>query len=665
MTRRRDWLPVIVGIGVGVNTARLRGRLHALEVIDLPGGDLLGEDLPGEPAAERSARTRYVLLTTSGIRLSAGQRRAATAHARSRGLDVLDLVPARLPAGRVLDLARMVDPSSYRASRLARGRGAGFALLVDRDLLIRAGVATADQPRFHDRTEITDLTEAEMVAAVQLGKRHAAASADLAVLPGLLGPATDDGRGRLALQRAAYAWEPLLRVLPALRDGAILVGAAGSPAAAAAALALSWLQPAVVGGRRVRVDLGALARSPITRRSIAAAQVGHAYATARELTAHRLPAGADQPADSAPAASGRHGDTPGDPFVVSVRPDPAAVARQRPGYRADLAAGLDRFFEPTQRTCPWCGGPNISLRMRGREVAQGKPGVFRVDRCADCGHSFQNPRLNSNGLDFYYRDFYDGLGAAAMEEVFGHSDEQYLARARQPIPTPRSWLDVGGGHGHFCNSARVVWPSTRFDALDIGAGIEEAARRGWVDHAHRGAFPDLAGEVKGRYDVISMFHYLEHTRDPRAELDVAATVLDPGGHLLIEVPNPDSAATRWYGSLWPGWLIPQHQHLIPAANLVEALQDRGFEVLETAFGETHQNGDPVIATYGLLQRLAPSPALPWREVDHPGLGWAARGLAIAALAPVFAAGLVFDGLSRPYLTSGTRSNAYRILARRL
>ncbi|MCL9795679.1 hypothetical protein [Frankia sp. AgKG'84/4] len=220
MTRRRGWLPVIVGIGIGVNTARLRGRLHALDVIDLQGGDL-----PGEPAAERSAHTRYVLLTTPGIRLSDEQRRAATAHAHSRGLDVLDIVPARLPPGRVLDLARMVDPTTYRASRLARGRGAGFALLVDRDLLVRAGVATADRPRFHDRTEITDLTEAEMVAAVQLGKRHAAANADLAVLPGLIGPDADDGRGRLALQQAAYAWEPLLRVLPALRDGAILTGA--------------------------------------------------------------------------------------------------------------------------------------------------------------------------------------------------------------------------------------------------------------------------------------------------------------------------------------------------------------------------------------------------------------------------------------------------------
>ncbi|MDQ1420410.1 MAG: hypothetical protein QOJ52_2372, partial [Acidimicrobiaceae bacterium] len=61
-------------------------------------------------------------------------------------------------------------------------------------------------------------------------------------------------------------------------------------------------------------------------------------------------------------------------------------------------------------------------------------------------------------------------------------------------------------------------PETRFDNLDMGTSIEESQRRGWIDHAYRGLFPDLADE------------------DPRAELEAAHRVLQPGGHLLIEVP---------------------------------------------------------------------------------------------------------------------------------
>ena len=65
-----------------------------------------------------------------------------------------------------------------------------------------------------------------------------------------------------------------------------------------------------------------------------------------------------------------------------------------------------------------------------------------------------------------------------------------------------------------------------------------AARRGWVDRAHRGLFPDLAAEMAGEYDVVSMHHYLEHTRDPGVELEAAATALAPGGLLSLEIPDP-------------------------------------------------------------------------------------------------------------------------------
>ena len=33
---------------------------------------------------------------------------------------------------------------------------------------------------------------------------------------------------------------------------------------------------------------------------------------------------------------------------------------------------------------------------------------FTLEQCGDCGHVFQNPRLTPEGLEFYYRDFYDG-----------------------------------------------------------------------------------------------------------------------------------------------------------------------------------------------------------------------------------------------------------------
>ncbi|MGH4009264.1 MAG: methyltransferase domain-containing protein, partial [Pseudonocardiaceae bacterium] len=186
---------------------------------------------------------------------------------------------------------------------------------------------------------------------------------------------------------------------------------------------------------------------------------------------------------------------------------------RRPYYQAELAGGVERFLEPRRDTCPWCGSTALSVRLRTSDLIQRKPGAFTLEQCGTCQHIFQNPRLTPAGLDFYYRDFYDGLGQELMEEAFSAAGQSYRGRVDmlKPFTTPRAWLDVGAGHGHFCRLAREVWPDAEFDGLDQSVSVEEAQHRGWIDHGYRGEFVALAGELAGQYDVVSMHHYLEHT----------------------------------------------------------------------------------------------------------------------------------------------------------
>jgi SAM-dependent methyltransferase len=163
------------------------------------------------------------------------------------------------------------------------------------------------------------------------------------------------------------------------------------------------------------------------------------------------------------------------------------------------------------------------------DIVHHKPGIFILDRCCSCGHIFQNPRLNEAGLTFYYRDTYDGLGAKSAEFGLSLPRWDYKRRARTLLPyaVPRTWLDVGTGFGHFCQTAKRVWPQTTFAGLDPGDGVWEALRKGRIDEAHQGFFPDRADRLAGKYEVVSMHHYLEHTTDPKAEIRAAARVLGP------------------------------------------------------------------------------------------------------------------------------------------
>lgn len=341
------------------------------------------------------------------------------------------------------------------------------------------------------------------------------------------------------------------------------------------------------------------------------------------------------------------------------------VGRGARGYDALLAGGLDRFFEPRRPDCPLCGSTELVVKVRTRDRRQAKPGEFVLEECGACGHLFQNPRLSLEGLDFYARDGSDDLGGESLEEVLGAVGHLHRGRARllEGRAEPKRWLDVGAGNGHFCLVARDVWPDTVFDGIDVSDRIEAAERRRWIDHGYRGRLADVADQLAGRYDVVSMNHHLASARDPFAEIDAAARVLAPGGHLLVEVPDPAASGRRLLGRHWLSWFQPQHQHLLSIENLEWALGERGFTPLVQQHGEAHQPFDLVFAVSTLINRLAPPTGLPWRPpASTRQRAW--RALVRAASAPFLAGALVLDDVLAPVVRRFGRSNTYRVLARR-
>ncbi|MFE0043039.1 class I SAM-dependent methyltransferase [Streptomyces albireticuli] len=345
--------------------------------------------------------------------------------------------------------------------------------------------------------------------------------------------------------------------------------------------------------------------------------------------------------------------------------DEHRTAAARAWYARELGAGVERFLEPRRRNCPWCGCADLAVLLRTGDRYQGKPGRFTLEECRGCGHVFQNPRLTPEGLDFYYRDFYDGYGERVWEFNFRWSTGACRGRAglcEAHGVTPTAWLDVGAGHGHFCGHARTRWPRAVFHGLDQGDGIERGMKRGWLDEVHRGRFTDLADELSGRYDVVSMHHYLEHTRDPFAELEAAARTLTPGGHLLIEVPDPQWPVARLMGRYWLSWSQPQHQHLIPAGNLAEALTARGFTVVGEQRGAAHQWGGEMCP--GLFfGRVKADPRAPWKP-EPPSWRRGLWPVTLLAAALALPAAAVFDTLMVPLARVADRGNTYRMLARK-
>ena len=601
-----------IAAAVVANTLRLRGRLRALPWIE---------------ASDGAGAGNYVWFVARGVAVDARTRAAAERFAEEERFDVVDLVPADLPVTRLLDLARMVDPGTYSTNALAPGRGAFQALCVRTELAERAGLVAAGSLSMRQMIEIT--VELKRHAPRSMG--HALSEA-VAAAP--YGPAD---RAELVSTIFGNATN-LVQTVGGLQLAAMGTAAAAAPVAGAAALAAWSLQPrvATAGSRLSPVDLN--------RRSW-----GRGWSEPAELVA----VGRSLSGTSAPAPS------PGQ----RRKADPAT----REEYELEAERGTDRFFEDRRSNCPWCGGDSLETVLITDDVLQHKPGEFRIDRCEACGHRFQNPRLTIEGLDYYYRDFYDGIGAESADFVFGATDRSYVGRVelvkRHMTEVPRRWLDVGTGHGHFCLIASEYLPQTAFDGLDMTDGIDEAAQRGWVNVGHRGLFPEMAPDLAGTYEVVSMHHYLEHTREPKEELAAAATALSDGGLLLIEVPNPESAAGRLLGRWWVPWFQPQHQHLVPHANLVAELDVLGFDLVELQIAESHQPVDLTMATWFAMNSFGPEVGLPW--LPQPSTADRVRRVTSFVVgAPVLAASILLDNLMAPIVTRVDGGNTYRLVARK-
>lgn len=595
------WLwPTLTAVLVA-DALQLRGRIEKVHVLE-------PSDAPVAPT--------HRLVTAAGVVVDDATARAASAYALAEGLDVLDLVPADTPVEALLDMLRTLDPATYRGDPLAKGHGALTAVLVSADVVSRARLDSFEQ-----------LAPEDMAALAARLKGYAPRTTDVAIAPDLRAGAQPAGTRAAVLQQS-------------VGRGLTITGFA--------------------------VDLGLFAYAARTRRAgaIAAAvtrAVQPVLATGGTAVTPR-----DMPGRVALRAVTSLTDLP---RLLAKHPRRSLadeVEAKRDEYDKLLADGLDRFFEERRPDCPVCASTNLAVRQRLVDRIQCKPGEFVLEECADCGHIFQNPPLSLEGLDFYYRDFYDGLAEDAAEGIFANIAHLYRARADmvRPYHTPTRWLDVGGGHGHFCLSAKDVWPHATFDVLDISEAIEEAERMGWVGKALRGWFTERAADLAGHYDVISMSHYLEHTRDQGAEIDAVRQVLPVGGLYLVEVPDPESLDGKVLGQYWFPWFQPQHQHFLSAGNLEKMLAARGFETLQVQRAEVHIPVDFSAAAGLYLNKLHPRVNVPWRPRPSAA-DRVKRAGAIAVGTPVVVAGTAADLALRPLGGRMKTSNAYRLLARKV
>ena len=136
-------------------------------------------------------------------------------------------------------------------------------------------------------------------------------------------------------------------------------------------------------------------------------------------------------------------------------------------------------------------------------------------------------------------------------------------------------LDFGCGGGSFL--ARMHERSWQVTGLDVSHAAVQRIRNELGLDALFGTLPHPQLEP-GSFDVITMWHSLEHVHSPLNVLREAHRLLARGGRLYVAVPNIDSLPFRWFGSAWYGLDLPRHLTHFSPWTLQLMLERAGFTI---------------------------------------------------------------------------------------
>ncbi len=249
--------------------------------------------------------------------------------------------------------------------------------------------------------------------------------------------------------------------------------------------------------------------------------------------------------------------------------------------------------------CGICGGTDGEFLFSARDFNfRTTDESFSVARCTACGTAQTVPRPSDDTLGRFYPPSYyptGGYDRAYYRRRIQPSQRQKLDIVRRFRPSG-TLLDVGCGAGFFVREASEQGYSAE--------GIEfsrEAVEFGMREGGVRLTEGDLLhAQFAGRsFDIVTLWHVLEHLPRPVETLKKIRAILKPGGILILAVPNFDSVQARLFRGRWYHLEVPRHLYHFTPGTLRGLLDARGFDVL----AEYHQSPEHNWA--GILGSLVP------------------------------------------------------------
>lgn len=231
--------------------------------------------------------------------------------------------------------------------------------------------------------------------------------------------------------------------------------------------------------------------------------------------------------------------------------------------------------------CPLCAAPELTPIFNCTDNLVSHEQFGLVD-CNSCGLRLTSPRPSPINIGTYYQSE-DYVSHSGTSRGFVHTLYHYVRSYTlyQKFQLIRHYhkngnlLDYGAGSGEFLASMKRRGYSI--------SGIEPDAqtrKRALEKNGIELFAPSSIDEASNdkTFNVITMWHVLEHVHDPKTLLIKLRNQLNKSGTLIIAVPNYYSKDATIYGSEWAAYDVPRHLFHFTQKTMTKLARLSGFEI---------------------------------------------------------------------------------------
>ena len=210
--------------------------------------------------------------------------------------------------------------------------------------------------------------------------------------------------------------------------------------------------------------------------------------------------------------------------------------------------------------CPWCQSEKAHKHLSLKDYFLTQE-PFEILVCEDCGLLYTTPKPTDEKIGDYYKSeaYYShqenkkGFIPRVYEAVKSVNLKHKIAIATQGKELGRL-LDIGCGVGDFLHFAEQNgWQCIGAEPSEDASSIAKKRIKAEI------MLPkDLEKLPDESFDVITMWHVLEHVSDLQWQVNQLNRLLKKGGRLVIALPNFRSYDAQYYKDKWAAYDVPRH-----------------------------------------------------------------------------------------------------------